>query len=118
MTDFEKAKAFRHCLAVRATEIRLFHSHWGDQFCVKNTLAPLPFSFIDPTQFTVAECEELNFGIWTKKSRMRLVPVWLFEFLKPGIKLVTLDCKSRTDKFDNDHRGGYLAYGVFPKRAK
>lgn len=43
-----------------------------------------------------------------------LIPLWLFDYIKHGEKLTSI--MGNTVKFgenfvDNDHRGGYLAYG-------
>lgn len=106
----------------------LNYSSWSEEFKKQNLQRSIVHSkqhlasFIDLTD---QEAELLGFSLWSKDFPMRLIPLWLYDYLTPGEKVFCINEKEETihedyrDKssphyIDNDHRGGMLAYGFFP----
>jgi hypothetical protein len=73
---------------------------------------------IDPHVLTCAEAVSLDFGSWDGK--LYLIPLWMYPFLKAGVKLKCIDGEEHEVSYDeqgvcnidNDHRFGCLAYGI------
>jgi hypothetical protein len=59
----------------------------------------------------------LDFGKWNEDNPIRLIPLWLLPFLASEFDCQDIIGKkhSKLPEIDNDHRFGYLAYGVIPK---
>lgn len=75
---------------------------------------------VQPAELTESEMKELGFGKWTETSPDYLLPLWVYPFLPEEIVVssITDDCGSRRtmkkSEIDDDHRMGFLAYGVRP----
>lgn len=78
---------------------------------------------------TRSETEELGWPTWSDDCPMVMIPFYLYDYLEFGQKITCIDGdeitvspgydnpKSGNDIYiDNDHRGGYLAYGFYPKK--
>ena len=125
MTTYEKCCAIRHLILIRAAEV-VTYLNWDAEFVAKHMREQaaelidrnpeLKLNAIQPCELTSNECDELRFGRWSKEDSMRLIPLWLFPFLADDIKVVCIDGSETISKqkMDNDHRGGYLAYGIVP----
>jgi len=125
MTTYEKCCAIRHILLTRAAEVVTYPS-WSDEFCVKHLreLAAdlierhpeLELDKIQPCELTSTECDELRFGTWSAENPMRMIPLWLYPFLADDVRVACIDGSAMMCKqtMDNDHRGGWLAYGILP----
>lgn len=125
MTTYEKCCAIRHLILTRAAEV-VTYLNWDAEFVAKHLREQateliernpeLKLNAIQPCELTSNECDELQFGRWSKEDPMRLIPLWLFPFLAEDIKVACIDGSTTISKqqMDDDHRGGYLAYGVLP----
>jgi hypothetical protein len=123
------AQYIQKTLLTRIAEVTIYNS-WSDEYRlsqikeitdeIKTELSRNKVDLVDPTLLTLEEMEKLNFGIWNSGDTGRLVPIWLFNFLKDGFKYSGLGNESLTFNVgheDNDHRFGYLAVIVQPKKA-
>ena len=121
-TEYEKIKTIRRCLLNKAGELLTYS--WSNDFKNKELqelkdvlINHEDVGLIDPTQLTLEECEDLGFGKWDEGNPLRLIPVWLYEFVDRDIE-TTGDIDGNYKPFehlDNDHRCGFLADGVIPK---
>jgi len=113
----------------RAAEV-MAYTNWEDDFAanqIRNFPAELAsqktgkdYFEIQPAEMTDKQLKELGFGIWSDKTPMRLIPLWLFPFLADEIATECIDGEKTTTKkseMDNDNRFGCLAYGVIPADA-
>lgn len=102
---------------------------WGNRYgwsntTIAQTILELPTRIkrqvgeIDITQLTAEQMDDLGFGTFSEDLPIRLIPLWLFPYLPTRIKVTKLDGTTEdisTEKMDTDHRGGCLAYGIYPK---
>jgi hypothetical protein len=127
MNTYEKCCSIRHMILTRAAEV--INYDWDAEFSKKN-VKEFPYDLknkintddedffnIQPAELTKEEMDQLNFGRWSEGDPMRLIPLWLFPFLAEKIKTRCIDDKEyiKKSEMDNDHRFGYMAYGVIPK---
>ena len=121
MTTYEKCKAVRRCITSSAAEVMQYHN-WDDSFCAKrirdipNRLRA-PAGPLNIAELTEEQRNDLDFGRWSEDNPMRLIPLWLFQFLPDEIETECIDgVKSilRRADMDDDHRFGCLAYGILP----
>ena len=126
LNTFEKCCIIRRMISTRAGEVMDYD--WSAEFAKKN-IKGFPddlntegdnFYHIQPSELTNDEMNKLEFGKWSKKDPIRLIPLWLYPFLADKIKTKCINGKEYTKKsdIDNDHRCGCLAYGVIPKDEK
>lgn len=124
MTTHELCKNIRRNIVNRAAEV-MNYTNWGADFAAKQ-LTELPeiiinsegFLPVQPADLTITEMDDLGFGVWEEENPMRLIPLWLFPFLAEEINCESISgAKSilKKSEMDNDHRMGFLAYGVLPK---
>ena len=126
LTTFEKAKAIRRSLLIRVGET-LTYKTWSNGYRLKNIQGihkalqeweRKDVSFkIDPTDLSFKEMEELGFGTWSKGSKFKLIPIWLFPFLSDEFESESISGSKhfKLSEIDGDHRFGFIAYGVVPK---
>jgi hypothetical protein len=129
MTTYEKLKAIRYLILNKTMSGYVYKKHWGNDFRIKEideiesivkkweTNENLDMS-IDPSDLTNAECDDLGFGRWSKENPMRLIPIWIYPFLKEEFNSGCIDGNSgkmKKSEMDTDTRFGYLAYGIYPK---
>ncbi len=122
MTTYEKCQAVRRFIVNRAAEVMNYTS-WSDEFAanrIREISEDLSDSIgkINIAELTSIQMDDLGFGRWSEDSPMRLIPLWLFQFLPDEIESECIDgTKSvlKTAEMDNDHRFGCLAYGIYPK---
>lgn len=124
METVDLCKWIRRCLLTRAAEVYSYTS-WNEEDCAGRirefpewVLGLNGFFRIQPEDLTEAEMNELDFGRWEEGNPMRLIPLWLLPFLADEIQCTTIGGSRSVRKrkeLDNDHRFGYLAYGVLPK---
>lgn len=129
LTTFDKAKAIRNSLLLRVGE-SLSYESWSNNFRLTNiqnvhkTLRIWEEEYgsfkIDPTDLSFEEMIELGFGSLSENSTMRLIPIWLFPFLADEFESTSIlgSKHYKLSEIDNDHRSGYLAYGVTPNRVE
>ena len=101
---------------------------WGDDFKKLNAKGALELVKnikVDFSGISHAEAEMLGFPVWSEDLDIRLIPLWLYRFIKPGQSLTCISGKTlivpedymdskSAGYIDNDHRGGFLAYGFVP----
>jgi len=127
MNTYEKCCSIRHMILTRAAEVMNYD--WDAEFSKKNVLE-FPddlknkmntegndFFNIQPSELTKKEMDNLGFGRWSEKDPKQLIPLWLFPFLAKDIKTECINGtkKLKKSEMDNDHRFGYMAYGVIAK---
>lgn len=125
LSTFEKCKTIRNSLLIRAGE-SLTYKSWSDSFRLENlrdihsTLTRWEETYgsfkINPQDLSYEEMKELGFGVWDKENPIRLIPIWLFPFLCDEFESESINGTKYTTlaELDNDHRFGFLAYGVVP----
>ena len=122
---YEVAKNIRRIIVNSAAESMNYLS-WSADF-VASQIREIPerlkkadwFSPINPADLTEKEMLELGFGKWSEEDPKFLIPLWLFPFLTEEVDCGCIDGEKRIQKkseMDNDHRFGFLAYGVMPKK--
>jgi len=121
LTTYEKLTGLRRIIVNRAAEV-MNYTNWSDDFAAKQ-IREIPaldrlrehFGEINIAELTAAQMDELGFGRWDD-SGLRLIPLWMFQFLPAEIKTTNIEGATTLKKadMDNDHRFGCLAYGVFP----
>lgn len=126
LTTFEKAKAIKKTL-LRLVGESLTYEKWSDDFKLSNiksinkTLETWSKEYgtfkINPNDLSEKEINELEFGKWSDDSLVRLIPIWLYPFLADEFESISISGSKhlKLSDIDNDHRFGYLAYGVIPK---
>lgn len=124
MNTYRMCKWVRRNVMTRAAEA--YSYSWPDKSVADNLrngpaeLLQVPnFRRIDPTDLTESQMDDLDFGLWSEDSELRLIPLWLKPFLVDkfmagSINDETLQLVERDD-IDDDHRWGSLAWGVVPK---
>jgi len=128
MNTYKKCCAIRHAIMTRVAESQIYKS-WSDKFRLSNirdffskTIAKWnekeDFS-IDVSDLTEEEMKNLSFGKFSEESEGYLIPIWLYPFLQEEIKTNGIDGNSiiKKSEMDDDHRMGYLAYSIMPKKA-
>ncbi len=127
MTTFEKCKFIRDTILLRVGEV-LSYDSWDKDYKL-NRITSLPTDMIqweekygsfkiDPNDLTESEMIDLGFRSWDEESNLRLIPLWIYPFLCESLEVESISgekCLSKS-KMHNDHRGGCLAYGVFPTK--
>lgn len=121
-TTFEVCKYVRNSLLCATAESLIYD--WDNDFKLQNIMEIIEriktskwFTPIDPNVLTLQEMKELDFGSFKETDNFKLIPLWLYPFLAKELKTVNFDGEEEImykDIIDTDHRGGYLAYGVFP----
>jgi len=118
MTTFEKCKLIRKGILTRCGE-NLSYKKWNNEFKVKHLDEMLHFKLggIDPTDLSLKEMIDLDFGKWDEENPMMLIPIWLFPFLCDEFECESISGSkhSKLSELDNDNRFGLLGYGVIPK---
>ncbi len=122
MTTYEKCKAVRRIILNRAAEVMNYE--FGDKSAA-NSIREIPemlaekIGKINILELTARQMDDLGFMKWEKDGQMRLIPLWLFQFLPDEIESESINgVKSvmKRAEMDNDNRFGCLAYGVLPKK--
>lgn len=123
MNTFQKCQMIRSIIVNRAAGIMVY-TNWNDDFAVKQIrnipdmlLSENPeLGQIQPSELTTDQCDSLDFGKWSEKNPIRLIPLWLFPFLADDVKTTCIDGSDvlRKSDMDNDSRFGCLAYGITP----
>ena len=127
METLEKIDCIKSNLAKKAGEI-LSYSSWDDEFCRKeiNELAERIIKDIGRVSLagmSSKDADAAGFGKWDEGNNLRLIPIWLYPFLTAGEELTIIDGNKTVvgedytnpnamGYIDNDHRFGYLAYGI------
>lgn len=128
MTTYERCKRIREMIMTRSAEV-MNYENWSDDFAAKQIRdfakdmatkdGAEPFMCIQPCELTLTEMVDLGFGLWSDDSPMRLIPLWLYQFLADEIIVESisgdLDIMKKSE-MDTDHRFGCLAFGVKPKK--
>lgn len=126
MNTYELCQNYRRIILNRAAEVMNYTS-WDFEFCTKQ-IREIPeflkekegFALIDPNDLTEDQMKDLGFGLWSEENPIRLIPLWLFPFLKDEFSAGSIGDEPATmikkSEMDNDHRFGCLAYGVIPKK--
>lgn len=117
VTEFEVCKRIRSLVLMHAGQGIVYKS-WADDFAIQDLRSVVERinTTVDVSGFTKAEFDELGFGTWDEETGLRLVPLWLFPFISDEVEYTAIDgdkIKGR-DQMDNDHRDGFLAFGILP----
>jgi len=118
---FELCRGMQNLLVDKTAQI--FHYKWPDDFCrqeIKEAFTNNSANYeLDPNTLTDAQLAELGFQMWSKEQDkvLRLIPLWLFSFIKDGTVLTSIsgDVKVKgidDDKIDLDIRAGCIAFGI------
>jgi len=126
MTTFEKCKHIRSLIIRVSSEILCYS--WDSDFC-KKQIKKIPdivmeweksekTSFkINPNEMYESELLDLGFCRWSEEEDLLLIPLWMFPFLSKKIEFTSIvGSKVKLKEMDSDHRGGCLAYEVYPKK--
>lgn len=124
MTDFEVADTIIRPLHLTCAA-EVMNYDWSPDFCktyikeIESRIKAFPeYRPIDPTKFTEEEMRVLGFRKASPNRKDLLIPLWLFKFLVDEIPGVWIDGSEGIfilAEGQNDHRGGLLPFGVFPK---
>lgn len=125
MTTYEKCKRVRRFMLNKAAEV-MNYTNWSDEFSTKQIreitdIVDQQIGKINIAELTKEQMDDLGFGTWSEDNPMRLIPLWLFKFLPDEIESECINGTKtvlKTAEMDNDHRYGYLAYGIWPAIAK
>ena len=109
----------------KAAEV-MNYTNWSDEFSTKQNreitdIVDQQIGKINIAELTKEQMDDLGFGTWSEDNPMRLIPLWLFKFLPDEIESECINGTKtvlKTAEMDNDHRYGYLAYGIWPAIAK
>lgn len=125
LSTFERCKSIRNLLLSRIGENLVYD--WNPEYKSKS-ISEIPSiiheweknygSFkINPNDLNLEEIKKLEFGLWSKDSDLRLIPIWLFPFLADEFECQSISGEkySKLSEINNDNRMGYLAYGIIPK---
>lgn len=114
---FQSILSLQGALLTRYAEAHDYAAAWGEKF-VFETVKEVPQAYesfrFDPNQLKLSELKHLGFKPWSERG-LYLIPLWLRPFLKEGSVVKCIDGTTSTyssEKSDNDHRFGMLAYGV------
>ena len=124
-TTYDICKWIRKAVLTHCAEV-MCYSTWSANFA-QQQIRKLPselekakdFKLVDPSDLTQEEMEDLGFGMWSDKTKMMLIPLWLKPFL---VEKIQAGCINDTEikeyetiTMDDDHRFGCIAYGCIPK---
>jgi len=125
MSTFEICRSIMFNLLARAGEVTNYNKSWSKDFSY-DRIASFPetikkaewFVSVDPSDLTKEEMVTLGFRPWSDESEMMLIPLWYAPFLKHGIEVECINGERYyfDETTDLDHRGGVLAFGVYPKK--
>lgn len=124
LSEYEIAASIRSHLLRVVSEVMNYHKHWSNEFSIKSIdeitdkiKSANWFRFIDPYEFNQDQLLDLDFRRWSEDSQLMLAPLWLFQFLKDGVKYIDIDDQeiifNKSDA-DNDNRYGCLSFGIIP----
>lgn len=125
MTKTEICNEIQRIMALYAGEVIAYESWSGDHCAERIREIPermkesRPELFgIDPNGMTLEELKACGFGRWSEDNEMMLIPISLLPFLADEFEGACIMSEEKRllkrDEMDNDHRGGFLAYGVYP----
>ena len=126
MTAYELCQNYRRIILNRAAEVMNYT--WDPEFCALQ-IREIPevlkgkegFELIDTNDLTEEQMKNLDFGLWSEENPIRLIPLWLYPFLKEEFASGDISDGPvhmvKKSEIDTDHRFGCLAYGVMPKKA-
>ena len=122
MNDYDFLLMVRQAIVNRAAEV--FCYSWDADFSSER-IKEIPSVFskseyfrnVDPNEMTKDQLVNLGFQMWDDESRLMLIPLYVYPFLKDEIMCGSISdkeaCLMKTSEIDIDHRFGCLAYGVF-----
>lgn len=121
MNTYEQCQTLRRCILNRAAEV-MNYTNWGDDFAAKQIREihenlKEKIGSINISELTAEQMDELGFGRWSEENTMRLIPLWLYQFLPDEIETECIDGKKsrlKKSEMDTDNRYGMLAYGIWP----
>lgn len=121
--DYTTAKNIRNYIVRRSAEVMNYS--WDDKYSAEYikkipeiVQKELGLKTVDVSKFTSEQMDDLGFGRWEENNPMRLIPLWLFQFLPEEIETKDINGKTeilKKSEMDNDHRFGCLAYGIIPQ---
>lgn len=125
MTTFSNMTSILRAIATSAAMGAAYPS-WDDAFARKevrnewlntsDTMRrrnPIIFSALDIKGLSPDEMDMLGFGVWSKESGLRLIPLWLFHYISDETKLTSIDgSTSMKPDCDLDVRFGCIAFGI------
>lgn len=126
MTSYDYISFIRNSLVSEMAS--LIQYNWEDSFritklntCVQGIKAIIERDSgspdVDITELTFNQAVELGFRPWDESGLM-LIPLYLFEFLKPGTEVIDIFGENEIltenyrEEVDDDHRFGCLAFGI------
>lgn len=124
MNTYELCKGIRKLIVNRAADVMNYTS-WDYEFAtqqireiVEKIINMDDFFFIDVRKLTSEQMDDLNFGVWSEESEIRLIPLWLFQFLIEECEYISItgEMVSGKSNIDDDNRFGCIAYGVVPAK--
>lgn len=120
MNTFKTLKNIQHCITRRTAEVLAYS--WSDDFCLKYIREMVgvvkdtdwfPNDGVDIQELSIAEMEELGFGLWNDASQLRLIPLWMAPYLNQNTDVLSIRGEScKLSEADNDNRFGCIAYGI------
>ncbi len=104
--------SYKANLLTRAAECIAYE--WPTDFCVDR----LNFDFpqFDISKLSPSDKERLYLSKHTLKDGtvINLIPLWMFRIIDPEMEVICIEgTVSKFKDCDLDHRGGYLAYGIY-----
>lgn len=121
MNTYEQCQTLRRCILNRAAEV-MNYTNWSADFAasqIREIHEKLKdkIGTINIAELTAEQMDDLGFGKWSEENPMRLIPLWLYQFLPDEIETEWIDGKRSVLKkadMDTDNRYGMLAYGIWP----
>lgn len=122
LTTFQKCLNIQSQILQRATSALCYN--WSNEFKLSNLLEVKDVverwqekgqSYkINPNDLSTYQMRVLGFSKWDKKSKLMLIPFWLYPFLADEFECTSISGSKHTklSEIDNDQRFGFLAYGV------
>jgi len=99
----------------------LINYQWDDKFKIEQINSFVQkikevdeYFDLDCNNLSLDELRKLGFNLWSNESKVYLIPLYLFPFLKEGIQYTDIndDVIEFDKEEDNDHRFGSLYFGV------
>ena len=117
MTTFELLNSYRNIEANRLSEIYHYQGVKGKVGELQAYFSNLEgYKKVNPNDLTKDQLMKLGGAIWSKKSKLVLLPLWMVKHLLPfkGATISQPDLEKDIDlvEQDLDNRGGCVSFGV------
>ena len=120
MTTFEQIQSIHHTNVIEHT-LTSYHMEERNNKLIEE------LGRVNLSDLTINQVETLGWPTWSDDLPIILIPLYLYDFLDFGQTLTCIDGEEimvapgynksgpNSNYIDNDNRGGFLAYGFYPK---